>query len=175
LLEAFAQACAHAPMHLEIIGDGEERARLESLAAGLGIARDSGSAASVDFVGWLSQSGCADRLRRSDCLVLPSIYECGGAVVLEAMSVGKPVIATDWGGPADYLDPGCGILVPPTSRRAFVEGLRDAMVRMAKSPQDRERLGANGIAKVRREYDWDVKVNRMLGFYELAAQARNAR
>ena len=49
------------------------------------------------------------------------------------------------------------------------------MVRMAKSPQDRATLGANGIAKVRREYDWDVKVNRMLGFYELAAQRRDAR
>jgi glycosyltransferase involved in cell wall biosynthesis len=172
LLEAFAQASAHAAMHLEIIGDGEERVRLESLAASLGIARDSGAAASVEFAGWLSQAGCADRLRASDCLVLPSVYECGGAVVLEAMSVGKPVIATDWGGPADYLDHECGILVPPTSRRAFVEGLRDAMVRMARSPQDREKLGANGIAKVRREYDWDVKVNRMLDFYELAARGR---
>jgi len=175
LLEAFAQARAHAPMHLEIIGDGEERARLESLAASLGLARDGGSAASVDFAGWLSQAGCADRLRGSDCLVLPSIYECGGAVVLEAMSVGKPVIATDWGGPADYLDPECGILVPPTSRQAFVEGLRDAMVRMATSPRDRKRLGANGIAKVRREYDWDVKVDGMLGFYELAARGGKAR
>jgi glycosyltransferase involved in cell wall biosynthesis len=132
-------------------------------------------AASVDFAGWLSQAGCADRLRGADCLVLPSIYECGGAVVLEAMSVGKPVIATDWGGPADYLDPECGILVPPTSRQAFVEGLRDAMVRMARSPQDRERLGAHGIAKVRREYDWDVKVDGMLGFYELAARGGKAR
>ena len=175
LLEAFAQARVHAPMHLEIIGDGEERARLESLAASLGLARDGGSAASVDFAGWLSQAGCADRLRGSDCLVLPSIYECGGAVVLEAMSVGKPVIATDWGGPADYLDPECGILVPPTSRQAFVEGLRDAMVRMATSPRDRKRLGANGIAKVRREYDWDVKVDGMLGFYELAARGGKAR
>lgn len=172
LLEAFAQASARAPMHLEVIGEGEERDRLEAIAARLGLARDGRAAGAVDFVGWLSQAGCAERLRRSDCLILPSIKECGGAVVLEAMSVGKPVIATDWGGPADYLDPECGILVPPTNRQAFVDGLRDAMIRLATSPEERRKLGARGAAKARGEYDWDVKIQRMIGFYGLAAAHR---
>ena len=42
-------------------------------------------------------------LQGSTALLLPSIYECGGAVVLEAMACGIPAIATAWGGPADYL------------------------------------------------------------------------
>ena len=35
-------------------------------------------------------------------------------MVLEAMAMAKPVIATAWGGPLDYLDPSCGILVAPS-------------------------------------------------------------
>jgi glycosyltransferase involved in cell wall biosynthesis len=45
-------------------------------------------------------------------MVLPGTRECG-AVVLEAMASGVPVIATDWGGPADYITGDTGILIPP--------------------------------------------------------------
>ena len=174
LLEAFAQAASRAPMRLLIVGDGEtERSRLETLAASLGLLGDgNGAAAAVVFAGWLTQEACAHRLQEADCLVLPSLLECGGAVVLEAMAVGKPVIATAWGGPADYLDSSCGILVPPNGRDAFVSGLRDAMVRMATSPEERTRMGENGLRKVRREYDWDAKIERILGFYRSAMTSR---
>ena len=90
---------------LEVIGDGPMLAIWESLAGELGL-KDR-----VHFTGWLTQQECAARLQSAIALVLPSLYECGGAVVLEAMAMGKPVIATHWGGPADYLDATCGILV----------------------------------------------------------------
>lgn len=169
LLRAFAQARAKASMRLWILGDGPERARLEALAVELGVAAsgasDAGAIGFAHFAGWLPQAACADRLRQADCLVLPSLLECGGAVVLEAMSMAKPVIATAWGGPLDYLDPSCGVLVEPASREAIVTGFADAMVRMAGSAQVREAMGAAGLAKVRREYDWETKVDRVLGLY----------
>ena len=166
LLLAFAKARARAPMCLWILGDGEERARLEDLAAELGIAGISAeTVGATHFAGWLTQAACVERLRKADCLVLPSLLECGGAVVLESMSMGKPVIATAWGGPLDYLDARCGVLVAPDSRNAIVDGFADAMVAMAKSAPARERLGRSGLAKVRSEYDWEVKVDRMLAIY----------
>ena len=169
LLQAFQRARANAPMHLTIIGDGGERARLESMVDALGMRPKAERAAgSVTFTGWLSQQECAERLRDGDALVLPSLLECGGAVVLEAMSMGKPVIATAWGGPVDYLDPSCGILVVPTGPEAFIEGLAHAMTRLAHSPQERVAMGAAGRAKVVREYDWDIKVAKMLELYEIA-------
>ena len=82
--------------------------------------------------------------------------------------MGKPVIATAWGGPVDYLDPSCGILVVPTGPEAFIEGLAHAMTRLAHSPQERVAMGAAGRAKVVREYDWDIKVAKMLELYEIA-------
>lgn len=166
LLRAFAAARVHAPMRLWILGDGTERVRLEALAKELGIAGATADTTdTVHFAGWLPQAACAERLRGADCLVLPSLRECGGAVVLEAMSLGKPVIATAWGGPLDYLDTTCGVLIATDSPEHIVEGFAAAMIAMAQSPAARLRLGLAGLAKVKFEYDWELKVDRMLNIY----------
>ncbi len=172
LISAFAQIAEKFPVKLEIIGDGNMRGDLERHAAELGlltgIAETGTSTSRVEFVGWLSQVDCAQRLQQADAMVLPSIYECGGAVVLEAMATGLPVIATNWGGPADYLDASCGILVDPSTRDAFIQGLAAAMERLASSPDLRHQMGQAGAARVRQIFDWDAKVDRILEIYDQA-------
>ncbi|HZL37503.1 MAG TPA: glycosyltransferase family 4 protein [Tepidisphaeraceae bacterium] len=162
LLEAFARVVAQTPATLDILGNGPMRESLESQAARLGL----GDA--VKFHGWVAQAQCAARLADSDVLVLPSLYECGGAVVLEAMAVGLPVIATDWGGPADYLDDTCGILVPPKSREQFIEALAAAMLKLARSPELRGEMGMRGRKKVEEAFDWERKADRILEIYRQA-------
>ncbi len=112
-----------------------------------------GVAGGVYFHGYLSQAECARQLQQGDALVLPSLLECGGAVVLEAMAVALPVIATDWGGPADYLDPNCGILVSPSSLTDMVEGFAAAIVKLANDPELSRKMGAVGRQKIEKEYD----------------------
>ena len=167
LLHAFSRAVMTSPMTLAIFGDGSERASLEQLASELGIFTDAVAAqpGKVKFFGWMSQADCAIRLQQCDVLVLPSLMECGGAVVLEAMAMGMPAIATDWGGPADYIDSSCGILVPPVSRQDFIENLALALTRLAKSPEKRMAMGKAARARVVRHFDWEVKVDRMLALY----------
>lgn len=166
LLLAFKHASAQTPMRLRIVGDGPERTRLESLATELGIRASSPEGPDgVYFAGWMSQQECAVQMQEADCLVLPSLLECGGAVVLEAMCMRKPVIATAWGGPEDYIDELCGILVPPKDRDSLIQGFADAMVRLATSQSVCLQLGQHGRQKVEREYDWEVKVDRILELY----------
>ncbi len=168
LLQAFQPIAAQTNATLEIIGEGVMRPALEALTATLGL-RDR-----VTFRGWLSQPDCAASLQQASALVLPSLYECGGAVVLEAMAMGRPVIATHWGGPADYVDETCGILVDPTSRPEFVAGLTAAMLRLANSPELRESMGKAGFNKVRQQFSWDSKVDRILEIYKLAIKSNQA-
>lgn len=173
LLEAFARACREAPMSLLVIGDGAEAVRLREQARALGVlATAADQPGGVHFAGWLPQPEAARLLATQQVLVLPSLLECGGAVVLEAMALGLPVIATDWGGPADYLDASCGVLVAPASPAALVDGFARAMLRLARDPALRRAMGQAGRAKVQRQFDWERKVDRMLDIYAEAAAAR---
>ena len=175
LLRAFARASTQVPMSLLIVGDGDARGSLEELAAELGVLSAHEVPGKVHFAGWLSQRECAEMLASRDALVLPSLYECGGAVVLEAMALGKPVIATAWGGPLDYLTPECGILVAPESPDALVRGLEDAMVEIARSPGLRRQLGEVAKRRIRDEFDWEKKVDAVLGVYASAIAAEGQR
>lgn len=171
LLDAFALASATVPMRLVVIGDGDERDRLQKRAAVLFPPGSGGRSQAVRFTGWLAQSACARELEQAQCLVMPSLRECGGAVILEAMALAKPVIATAWGGALDYLDDSCGVLVPPGDRRALVAGLAEAMLRLATAPSEREAMGRAGRRKVEREYDWEVKAGHVLAVYRQVLQA----
>lgn len=174
LLRAFARAQEDAAVRLWILGDGDELDRLRRLAQELGLVEgleDDPAAGAVRFFGWLSQPECKLRLEAADCLVLPSVLECGGAVVLEAMALGKPVIATAWGGPLDYLDSECGILIEPDSPARLVDGLTAAMLEMARSSETRARMGEHAVAKIRSHYSWSAKAERMVEFYETACRA----
>jgi glycosyltransferase involved in cell wall biosynthesis len=166
LISAFSKASAKYSMSLEIIGDGTNRLALEQLASNLKVLGSRDEVGKVHFSGWLSQVDCAHRLKNGDALVLPSLMECGGAVVLEAMALCKPVIATNWGGPADYLDETCGILVDPCSEREFIDGLACAMQRLAVNPQERVSMGLAGRDKILAHFDWEQKVTQMMKLYE---------
>ena len=166
-LEAIRMARAQGrDVRLDVLGDGDIRAELEAQVAAAGLDE------AVRFLGFLPQADCAARLRQADGLILNSLYECGGAVVLEAMSLGLPVIASDWGGPADYLDDTCGVLVPPAPRADFAARLSGAILRLADDPALARQLGATGRARVAAEFDWEQKIDRMMEIYVEVISAR---
>lgn len=152
---------------IDLLGDGPERPGIETLIKDLGISEH------VTFHGFRTQRECAEILAQADALLLNSLRECGGAVVLEAMSLGKPVIASDWGGPADYLDPTCGILVHPVPRQNFADRIADAISVLAKDPEARYGMGEAGKHKIKREFDWEKKVDRILEIYKDVLAARS--
>ena len=162
-LDLVLRALAAIPeAQLEVIGDGAMRPAWESLAQELGIADR------VAWLGWRAQPECAEILRGTTALVLPSIYECGGAVVLEAMACGIPVIATAWGGPADYLDASSGILVDVSGEKTILDGFAAGMRRLAGNPELCARMGAAGRRRVEENFDWNRKIDRMLTLYRRA-------
>lgn len=162
-LEALAIARTRgADVTLDILGDGAEREALEAATKRLGLEN------AVTFHGFRPQPECAAMLAASDALILNSLYECGGAVVLEAMAMGLPVIASEWGGPADYLDPETGILVPPNPRQDFTARLAAEINRLASDRGLRTRLGTAGAIKVRHEFDWAQKIGRIVDIYAKA-------
>lgn len=165
VLRALALARAAAPdqdIRLDILGDGPERAALQTLTAELGLSRV------VTFHGFLPQADCAAHLVGADALILASLRECGGAVLLEAMAMGLAVIASDWGGPRDYVDADCGLLVSPVPRAGFDTRLAEAITTLARDRARTRALGVAGARKVRRDYDWERKVDQIETLYSRA-------
>jgi glycosyltransferase involved in cell wall biosynthesis len=157
LLDAFARVERPDGLLLEIFGDGEDRAALERQCESLGLS------ARVRFHGFVPQTEVAKRLPEMDALVLPSLRECGGAVVRGdgARAAGD---RDRWGGPADYLDETCGILVEPSARAEFTRDLASAMSSLAADGAKRRALGEAGGARCS-SHDWERKVDRMLELY----------
>ncbi|MBB5517357.1 glycosyltransferase family 4 protein [Amphiplicatus metriothermophilus] len=155
-----------APVRLTIVGDGPERARLEARAA-KSPARDR-----IRFAGFRPQPEIRDILATATALVLPSLRECGGAAILEAFACRRPAIATDWGGPQDYVTPETGVLVAPESREGFVAGLAAAMRRLAEHPEEARRMGEAARARVEAHFAWRAKAARIVEIYEEAARLR---
>jgi glycosyltransferase involved in cell wall biosynthesis len=117
LLRAFARVRSRRPARLVVLGEGDQRPRLERLAEELGVAAD------VRFPGFVDNP--LAYMRRAAVFALSSIYEGLGNVVVEALACGCPVVSTDCpGGPAEILGHGrFGRLVPVGDSDAFGDAL----------------------------------------------------
>ena len=150
---------------LTILGDGELRAELERQASLNAPAR-------VHFMGLVPHSETNQYYDSADIFVLPSVRECGGAVVLEAMARGLPVIATNWGGPADYITTDTGFLVEPISRAYMVDEFARIIGLLAKQPELRFQIGQAAIKRIKEHFLWDKKIEQIVEIYKLAINKR---
>lgn len=130
LIDAYAQAVQKGLQHnLIIIGSGELERELKALVDAKGLSRK------ITFPG--HRDNPYPYLKRADFFVLSSITESFGLALLEAMSLGLPIISTDTPGPAEILDRGThGIMVPARDPAS----LATAMLELANSPQRRAEL-----------------------------------
>jgi glycosyltransferase involved in cell wall biosynthesis len=77
----------------------------------------------VEFHGALPKPKVAEYMSKCDFFVLPSLFETFGCVLIEAMSCGKPVLATNIGGPGEIITQQTGILVEPANSEALKDGI----------------------------------------------------
>jgi glycosyltransferase involved in cell wall biosynthesis len=145
-LRALAQCPA--AITLDLYGDGPERARLEALAATLGLGDR------AVFHGWTDQAALLDRLRGSAGYVFPSLAEANGIVMQEAMMLGLPVIALRWGGPAALADDASAVYVEPGDDGATVAALARAMTALAADPARARAIGAAARARAQARFAW---------------------
>jgi glycosyltransferase involved in cell wall biosynthesis len=105
----------------------------------------------VFLTGWRGHEDLPDGLNAADLLVLPSVHEQFGAVIVEAMACGLPALAVDAHGPAEIVDAGeTGWLVPPDDETA----LADALVEAVNGEHERRRRGARAYEVARGRYSW---------------------
>lgn len=153
LLDALSHLSRDIPdLRVTLIGDGPERADLETHAQNLGLG------AMVTFAGYRSQDEVAETLASADALVLPSFAEGVPVTLMEAMASGIPVLATRVGGISELVeDCVSGYLVPPGNVEALAARLRDLL----SDPELRARMGAAGRAKVTADFNQRIEAGRL--------------
>ncbi|HUF76254.1 MAG TPA: glycosyltransferase [Longimicrobiales bacterium] len=120
----------------------------------------------VSFVGRRSHDEVARLMAESAAVVLPSRAESFGAVLVEALACGTPVVATRSGGPEDIVRDDVGILVPPDDPRALADAIVTVLRDFRRFPPE----GLRDYALSR--FSWDVIVKQVHAEY-LRASGRS--
>jgi glycosyltransferase involved in cell wall biosynthesis len=117
----------------------------------------------VFLAGWRGHDDLPAGLNAADLLVLPSVHEQFGQVLVEAMAVGLPVIAVDAHGPAEIVHDGeTGWLVPPDDE----EAMADALVTAVNDDDERRRRGEAAYADARARYSWPALARDVAAVYD---------
>ncbi|MDP7978347.1 glycosyltransferase family 4 protein [Bacillus sp. WLY-B-L8] len=99
-------------------------------------------------------------LAQSDLFVLPSVYDIFPTVILEAMSKGLPVVATDVGGVPEMVRSNTGVIVPSEDSEKLAIGILDVF------SKDFKELGRNGKTTLEKEFTQEKYVTRTVQVYE---------
>jgi len=115
------------------------------------------SGASIAFTGKLDRDRLKSLYNKADALVFPALRDSGGSALLEAMSIGLPVVCLDWGGPGEVVDADSGIKVTVHNPDQVIRDLRGAFVRLRDDTEIRARLARHGAKRTRSQFTWDSK------------------
>jgi colanic acid/amylovoran biosynthesis glycosyltransferase len=161
LVEAVGRLrAAGVEVELALVGDGPSRPAIEARAAALGVVDR------VKLRGWRSSAEVRRIVEASRALVLPSFAEGIPIVLMEAMALRRPVIATYVGGIPELVEPGeSGWLVPAGALDPLAAAMREAL---EASPEQLARMGTRGRERVLQRHHPERQAERLA---ELLARA----
>ena len=143
-------------VRLLIVGDGEERSNLENLTNKLGLAKY------ISFTGKVPHEKVPEYMATADVLVLPSLVEGFGVVLLEAMACGLPIVATNVGGIPEIVQDGeNGLMAESENSREIA----DKVLMIFENDELRKRISQNNLEKAK-NYSWKAVVDKLEKVYQ---------
>ena len=159
-VEAFgAFAEKHPASEMVIIGEGPEEGRIRGIISRLGLEDR------VRILPWLPRREVLANMRSSDVFLFPSFRDGGGAVVVEAMGSGLPIIVLESGGPGAHVSDAWGIKVAPDSRESVVQGMTSALETLYSDRALGRRFGNAGRKRALEFYVWERLGDRLQEIY----------
>jgi len=154
-LEVLERLIHHRHMHVQagLIGDGPMRPTIENSV------KEKKLSTYVQLTGVVPN--VEDYIQAADIVALFSDYEGMPNVVIEAMAVGKPVVATDAGNVRELLESGAGLVLG----KKDVDQAVDLIESLVLNPSRREEMGRLGQAIVNRQYSLMIILDRLVENY----------
>jgi len=146
----------HPKVKLFLVGDGEERQRLESLVAKLDLDKH------TTFIGQIPNEKVSQYMAASDVFVLPSLSEGLPVVTLEAIACGLPIVVTDIAGISEIIKDGeNGFLVEPENSVEIAE----KVLMLLGNGELRKQISQNNLEKSK-NYSWEAVVDKLEDVYQ---------
>lgn len=150
LIEASGRAAALGLcFHLDILGEGKDRKRLEKLIEKLNLS------STVTLHGQVPIERYYQAMREADVVVNPCLKEGAVTAAFDALALAKPFIGIDTGGYTRYFAPEYSIIIPRKSREKTIFLLEQALLSAAE-PSVRSSMQAAAV-KVREQFSWKKK------------------
>ena len=145
-----------------IIGDGDQRDRLETLLGQHGLTDRVQMLGSVPHKRWL------EILVASDILLMPSQYEGISIALLEAMATGVVPVVADVGGQSEIVGEGAGVLVPHGNME--IQQYLDALHRLLADPAQMHLMSTRCKALITARFSWEEMIDNFLAIVDEAHQ-----
>jgi glycosyltransferase involved in cell wall biosynthesis len=160
-IRAFAEFNKKYPDSIfDIIGDGPEKKRIDKEIVKMKIQKN------VNLISWLPRKELVERMREADVFLFPSLRDGGGAVVVEAMASGIPVVCLDLAGPGFHIQDEWGIKIEAKNPEYAVIEMAKALEKLYLNPELRKQMGANARKRAEEYYLWDKLGERLQEIYE---------
>jgi glycosyltransferase involved in cell wall biosynthesis len=158
LIDALVQMPDDVPYRLRVMGEGKYLDKWRRYARRQGIDQK------IEWLGWLSHVEAMQQYAWADVFAFTSLRDTTGTVIAEALAAGLPIVCLDHQGAHDVITDDCGLKIPVTTPREVTDGLRDAIIRLARNPSERARLSQGAIERAR-EYLWTQQWEKMTEVY----------
>ena len=147
-------------IHVDILGDGEDRAACEKEAKSFNIKH------LITFHGKIKRKEVDDFYRDADIFVLPSFKEPSGNVILEAMSHGLPMIVWNGGGPGYYAKESFAVKIEADSPTDYSQKLASSIKDLYASPDRIISMGLAAKREVLNDHLWNKKIKKLTTLYD---------
>ncbi len=134
-----------------IIGSGPERKKIKEESKSLQLDRH------IIYKEDLTRNEVLKDLEGASIFVSSSLRDACNLSLLEAMAIGLPVICLNWSGMAISTDDNCAIRLPVTNPEQMPKDMAEAIMKLAKDPELRKRMGENGRKRIQTVFNWDAK------------------
>lgn len=144
---------------MTIIGRGPEKEHVEKLIQELNLADR------VFIQDWMQRKELLKQMKRSDVFLFASFRDGGGAVVVEAMASGLPVICINTAGPGFHVKEKYGIKIQPKSTSFVIDEMAKALNKLHNNEQLRAEMGEAARIRAKEYYEWTKLGSRMIEIY----------
>lgn len=154
-------------VELTVLGRGPETARWQAMADRLGLSPF------TRWTGWLPRDAALTELTSADVLAFTGVQEGTPHAVMEALSMGLPVVCHDACGMGVVVTDACGVKVPLRNPRASIAGFAEAVRHLANGTTEFTRLSAGALQRAN-ELSWHAKARHIASIYDrvIAADLR---